>query len=152
MADKEGRNESKLLSLVDGLISEDELLFRKEHLTRNLAIGFVAGTIIGIGGGVKDAPYEGFRIKTFIRSPIIGALSCAVLGILIPNAHWFLLFLGTVGVERITIEIYKLLRSKQPGKFENGEWGTPKPQLEPEIVVPKPPVPLPDLSTRIPLN
>lgn len=152
MGEKEGRQESKLLKLVDGFISEDELLFRKQHLARNLAIGFAAGTIIGIGGAVKDAPAEGFKIKTFIRSPLLGAVSCAVLGILIPDAHWFLLFLGTVGVERISIEVYKLFRAKEPGKFQNGEWGHPKKKLPTEVVIPRPAVPLPDPSTWVPLN
>jgi hypothetical protein len=120
------KKKGEVLSFVDQLIDKDDLPFKQDYLVRNMAIGFLAGMIVAIGGAVKDAPEEGFKPSTFIRSPLIGAIECPILAALIPNAHWFLLFLSVIGIERITIEIYKLFRAKKPGKFDHGEWGTPK--------------------------
>lgn len=90
-----------------------------------LMIGALAGVLVGLAGARKDAPYEGFKIETFWRSPVVGAVA----GVLV--AHSVKsdkkgLFLGSIAVERMIVEGYKLLRAQKPGKFEFGEWGIPK--------------------------
>jgi hypothetical protein len=89
-------------------------------------VGLAAGLSVGIGGAIKDAPYEGFKLLTFFRSPIVGLLvGWAIesqLHIKDPRA----LFLATIGGERCVVEGYKILRVQKPGKFDVGEWGVPK--------------------------
>ena len=92
-------------------------------------IGFLAGLAVAMGGAVKDAPYEGFKEKTFWRSPLVGAFWGAVLAGRY-GLKPFPLFLSTIGLERATVEIYKLYRAEVkkdyiPGKFIHGEWGVP---------------------------
>jgi hypothetical protein len=123
------KGKGSVLGFVDDIIDKDDLLFNHDYVLRNMMIGFFAGLIVAIGGSVKDAPYEGFKPATFIRSPIIGAVAAPILGALIPNAHWFLLFLSVIGFERIIVEIHKMFRGKKPGKFTHGEWGSPKDQV-----------------------
>ena len=92
-------------------------------------IGFLAGLAVAAGGAIKDAPYEGFKEKTFWRSPLIGAFWGAVLARRY-RLKPFPLFLSTIGLERATVELYKLYRAEvkkdyTPGKFIHGEWGVP---------------------------
>jgi len=39
-----------------------------------MVLGALSGLVVAICGAIKDAPYEGFNMMTFIRSPVIGAL------------------------------------------------------------------------------
>jgi hypothetical protein len=96
--------------------------------TQGLLYGALAGFLVGLAGARKDAPYEGFKINTFWRSPLVGALA----GVIVNNVSTgdkTRLFLGSIAVERMIVEGYKLLRAQKPGKFEFGEWGIQKPQL-----------------------
>lgn len=86
-----------------------------------LLVGAAAGLAVAIGGAVKDGPHEGFKPLTFARSPVIGM----VVGAFMPPLGIPAVFLATIGVERATVESYKLLRAKVPGKFTYGEWGVP---------------------------
>lgn len=105
---------------------------------RDAAIGFTSGLLVAIGGSIKDARYEGFEVRKFVRSPIIGAVEAPVIGHAFKEPHPVLLGLATIACERITVEAYKLLRASQgeyvPGKFEVGEWGTAK-RLQPGAVL-----------------
>ena len=92
---------------------------------RNAGIGFVSGLAVAVGGGIKDAPYEGFDTVRFIRSPIIGSLSGLTIGRVLASEP-IIIFFVTMAIERIITEGYKLGRSRMPGKFSYGEWGTPK--------------------------
>ena len=98
---------------------------------RNAVIGALAGTLVAIGGATKDAPYEGFKMKTFLRSPIIGAVVTPILGAYVPNLPPLILALSTIAVERASVEAYKLYRQSRgeyiPSKFIYGEWGHPLP-------------------------
>ena len=91
-----------------------------------MVVGFGAGLAVAIGGAIKDSPYEGFDIVKFLRSPLIGALQAPVMGKVFKHPHPALIFLTTIGTERITTESYKLLRAQMPSKFLGGEWGIPK--------------------------
>ncbi|MEK6281584.1 MAG: hypothetical protein AABN95_14615 [Acidobacteriota bacterium] len=90
------------------------------------AVGLLAGLSVAIGGAIKDAPYEGFQFLTFLRSPIVGAVVGWSLERQLHVADRNVLFLATIGGERIIVEGYKLLRAQKPGKFLFGEWGVPK--------------------------
>ena len=100
------------------------------EILENALVGFLAGLAVALGGALKDAPYEGFDWKTFLRSPIIGALEAPILAQYFPDADKALIFLSTIGIERLTIELWKVYRAQQakyiPGKFTSiGEWGNP---------------------------
>jgi hypothetical protein len=90
----------------------------------NLLGGLLAGILTACGGAIKDSPYEGFRIRTFLRSPIVG-LICGYLTHFF--THEFIVIVLCSGyMERIVVEGWKLVRCQKPGKFEFGEWGIPK--------------------------
>ena len=98
---------------------------------RNVIIGAVSGLLVAIGGATKDAPYEGFKTKTFLRSPLIGAVVTPIIGAYVPGLPPVILALSTIAVERASVETYKLYRQTRgeyvPGKFTYGEWGCPLP-------------------------
>jgi len=102
----------------------------KRSVLKSAAIGGTAGLAVAAGGAVKDAPYEGFDLATFIRSPLIGAIEAPILDRVFKSPNGWLLALATIATERITTESYKLIRAKAtlrpPGKFIVGEWGVPK--------------------------
>ena len=91
----------------------------------NVFAGFLAGLLCALGGTVKDAPYEGFKPRSFVRSPIVGTLAGAVSFFLTRDFFLALAFSGYV--ERCCVEGWKIMRAKRPGKFDNGEWGKPQP-------------------------
>ena len=93
-------------------------------------LGFLAGLVVAICGAIKDAPYEGFDMATFLRSPLIGAVEAPIIASFFPGAPKELVFLSTIATERVTVEAYKIVRAKAgvyvPAKFtEVGEWGNP---------------------------
>ena len=102
----------------------------KRSIPTSIAIGAASGFAVAVGGAVKDAPFEGFDLATFIRSPLIGALEAPILDKVFKSPNGWLLALATIATERITTETYKLIRAqttlKPPGKFIVGEWGVPK--------------------------
>ena len=100
-----------------------------KELISGAIIGFFAGLAVAIGGAVKDAPIEGFKPVTFMRSPVVGTIVGAIIK---PSFHTKAIptFLATIGGERIVVETYKVIRAKVPSKFEIGEWGVTKPTLQ----------------------
>ena|SRR5438105_4084270 len=104
---------------------------KAEHQIPSWLIGLSAGFAVGIGGAFKDAPYEGFKLATFFRSPIVGLAVGWTIGQCLPTTDPIALFLAAIGGERILVESYKLLRAQRPGKFDFGEWGVPKQQQLP---------------------
>ena len=92
--------------------------------------GAIAGTLVGMGGAVKDSPYEGFKPITFMRSPIVGAIVGSILYNIFKIEKLPVLILATIGGERIVVETWKILRSQKAGKFEFGEWGMERPEIE----------------------
>jgi len=96
--------------------------------TDGAIIGFIAGLLVAIGGAIKDAPYEGFKDQTSWRSPLIGMVWGMYLAKKYKNIEKFPLFFAVIGLERATVEAYKLFRAVvkknyKPAKFEYGEWG-----------------------------
>ncbi len=98
-----------------------------EDVLIGAGIGLLAGISVAIGGAIKDVPVEGFKLETFVRSPIIGAIVGASINGVLPKTNKVIVYLGTIGGERIIVESFKLIRGQIPGKFENGEWGKPIP-------------------------
>lgn len=98
----------------------------KNRLRNGVLIGFVSGLAVATGGAIKDAPYEGFDVVKFFRSPVIGGVEGALMNRFIKIEPWWMLFLAVIGTERITTEGYKVIRAKMPMKFQYGEWGVPK--------------------------
>ena len=101
-----------------------------DELIKNAFIGFLSGLSVAIGGAIKDAPYEGFDWVTFMRSPVVGSIEGPIIAYAFPDAPKELIFLSTIATERLTIELYKILRAQEgtyiPAKFtEVGEWGKP---------------------------
>jgi hypothetical protein len=97
-------------------------------ITNGLIIGTIAGILVALAGARKDSPYEGFKIKTFFRSPIVGAIAGVIVAYSVKSDKKGL-FLGSIAVERMIVEGYKLLRAQKAGKFDYGEWGISKKQL-----------------------
>lgn len=95
----------------------------------NAIIGFVSGLSVAIGGAIKDAPYEGFDLLKFIRSPVIGTIEGGIIGHFIPTINPYICYFTVIGTERITTETYKLIRAKMPMKFKYGEYGIPKTRI-----------------------
>jgi len=98
-------------------------LVKSKDVLIGAGIGFLAGLSVAIGGAIKDSPMEGFKPETFIRSPIIGAIVGASINGILPKTNKVIVYLGTIGGERIIVESFKLIRAEIPGKFQNGEWG-----------------------------
>lgn len=82
-----------------------------------MLMGFLAGLLCALGGALKDSPYEGFSALKFPRSIVVGAfwgLVSYFIGIHQP----IVAFVFSGYFERATVEGYKILRAKRPGKFE----------------------------------
>jgi len=94
---------------------------QKEAIT----VSTLAGVGVAAGGALKDAPYEGFKPQTFMRSPVIGATVGYLLYKKYQNVEVPLWFFSTIGIERVIVESWKLFRAHKPTKFKIGEWGKP---------------------------
>lgn len=78
----------------------------------------LAALLPGIGGALKDAPYEGFDRLKFFRSPIVILIVGIVLKRLFPNLEDKYFLLSLWGAERIISECYKkIINGHVPGKF-----------------------------------
>jgi hypothetical protein len=86
-----------------------------------LLVGGLGGWISAFGGAWKDAPYEGFQIFKFFRSPLIASLYALAMSLL--NENLVLITLAATGFTVATTETYKtfFFPSKPRGKFA----GTP---------------------------
>jgi uncharacterized membrane protein len=88
----------------------------------NVIMGGLAGLVCAIGGAIKDSPHEGFRLRTFWRSPCVGLAAGAV------TALWtrspFIAFLCAGYLERAAVEGWKIVRCQKPGKhsWKYNEW------------------------------
>jgi len=90
--------------------------------------GLIAGVIVAVGGGWKDAPKEGFDAMKFLRSPAISLFYAILLSRLTESS--LIIAVAAIGYERATAETYKTFcfPSKPRGKF------TGKPVLHPQML------------------
>ena len=90
-------------------------------------ISIIIGLFAALTGAMKDAPYEGFSLLTFFRSPVIAVGLGILLSMLFPAISGKFLLLAIAGGERIISEFYKkIFRGRIPGKFKkiavNQDW------------------------------
>ena len=98
-----------------------------DAMARIAGVGFMAGTIIAIGGAWRDAPAEGFDGIKFLRSPVIAVIVALVLWRFTDS--FFQIAVAAIGYERAVAETYKTfcLPSHTCGKFAG------KPVLFPDV-------------------
>jgi len=81
------------------------------------AVGFITATL----GAIKDSPHEGFKPIIFWRSPVVCCLWGIVAHFIFTGANLILIATFSSTCERISVETYKAIIKKKPGKFD---WGT----------------------------
>jgi len=99
------------------------------QIALNTFAGWLAGTLCSLGGALKDSPVEGFKAKTFPRSMVVATVwGFASSGL---TADFFLAFAFAGYFERLSVEGWKIIRAKRPGKFDAmgriTEWGRSQP-------------------------
>ena len=88
----------------------------------NISITIIIGLFAALTGMSKDAPYEGFKLLTFFRSPVNSIALGILLSILFPAIGGKYLLLAIAGGERILSEFYKkIFKGRIPGKFKQIE-------------------------------
>lgn len=92
--------------------------FSEGYMVRGIVAGLLGGLLSAVGGAIKDSQFEGFKVKKFIRSPLVGILGGIML---IRYTHSVLvLLLAVTGFERVVVECYKTFIQRQVrGIFEN---------------------------------
>ena len=88
-------------------------------ILKGLIVGFFSTLIVAIGGGVKDAQFEGFDIKKFFRSPIVGMFTGVFL--ILFTQEPILLVLSNIGLERIAVECYKTFITRRVRGVHKGK-------------------------------
>jgi len=81
-----------------------------------LFIGFVTAAL----GAIKDSPYEGFKPLTFFRSPAVALIFGSIAAFIFETTNFILLACFASVCERVSIETWKAIIGKKPGKFN---WG-----------------------------
>jgi hypothetical protein len=88
----------------------------------NISITLIIGLFAALSGMLKDAPYEGFKLLTFFRSPVNSIAVGILITILFPAIGGTFLLLSIAGGERILSEFYKkIFKGRIPGKFKHIE-------------------------------
>jgi len=86
----------------------------------HFATAVAVGLFICCGGAAKDAPFEGFDQKKFLRSAIVLAAASPLVYRLGPAPFGLLVFMNG-GIERLIVESYKTyFTTTPPGKFRRG--------------------------------
>ncbi len=83
-----------------------------------LAMAYITGMVVSIGGAYKDAPFEGFQILKFQRSAIVLLFLSPLLYLMGPAPLGFVICMYG-GLERFTVEYYKTyIQRNMSGKFK----------------------------------
>lgn len=95
----------------------DRAVPKPHPLALVVLLGGIGGWISAFGGAWKDAPYEGFQIFKFFRSPLIASTYAFLMAQLGDNL--VLITLAAIGYTVATTETYKtfFFPSKPRGKF-----------------------------------
>ncbi len=92
----------------------------------NIYLALAMGLFIAVGGMSKDAPFEGFSLIKFFRSPLIAIIIGILILIYFPALNGKFYLLTIAGAERIISECYKkIIRGRIPGKFKTKVLNTP---------------------------
>ena len=87
---------------------------------KGMIMGFLITLFEAIGGGYKDGTIEGFKLITFLRSPMLGIIGGFLMALITKNLA--LILLGLLAFERIIIETRKFFKGGyMPGKFIQGK-------------------------------
>ena len=79
----------------------------------------LAGSLVALGGMLKDAPHEGFYLRKFFRSPIVSIFIGFFLIYFYPHINGKYYLMSLFGMERVICELYKkILNGRIPGKFK----------------------------------
>jgi hypothetical protein len=105
------------LALICGTLGVLSLATTIASLPAHFAVAVTTGLFICCGGAGKDAPFEGFQRRKFLRSAIVLAVASPLLYLLGPVPLGLAIFIAG-GVERLIVESYKTyFTSTPPGKF-----------------------------------
>jgi hypothetical protein len=84
---------------------------------QHMLVSVLTGLFICCGGAAKDAPFEGFQPRKFLRSAIVLACASPLLYLLGPAPLGVVIFING-GLERLIVEAYKTyFTPNPPGKF-----------------------------------
>ena len=100
-------------------IASNVLVTGLPFILKGIIIGFFAPMTIAIGGGVKDSQFEGFDIKKFFRTPLVGIFAGTFL--LIFTEEPVLLVMSTIGLERTLVECYKTFITRRVRGVHQGK-------------------------------
>jgi hypothetical protein len=97
------------------------LLFLDTTITTALefvAVSYAAGAVVACGGAYKDAPFEGFKILKFQKSPLVLSPLFFLFYSYGPTALGILICMN-FGLERFVVEYYKTyIQRNMSGKFK----------------------------------
>ena len=88
-------------------------------LLKGLVVGFFSTLVVAVGGGAKDSQFEGFDIKKFFRSPLMGMFTGIFLVFFTQNP--LLLVLSNIGLERTAVECYKTFIKRRVRGMHKGK-------------------------------
>jgi hypothetical protein len=74
-------------------------------------VGLTTGTVVAIGGALKDSQFEGFKPGKFTRSPLMSVPGAWVL--LHASADPLVVAAAAIGFERVAVELYKTFLVRQ---------------------------------------
>lgn len=121
------------------------------QIALNTFAGWLAGTLCSLGGALKDSRLEGFKPWTFPRSMLVATFWGLVSTSLTPD--FFLAFAFAGYFERLSVEGWKIIRAKRPGKFVSpgwvNEWGAMQPVSDRSSRRSRPMVSRPRRSARV---
>ncbi len=96
------------------------LVFLDSTITTALefvAVSYAAGVVVALGGAYKDAPFEGFKIVKFQKSPLVLSALFFLFYSFGPTALGILICMN-FGLERFIVEYYKtFIQRNMSGKF-----------------------------------
>jgi hypothetical protein len=87
-------------------------------------LSVVAGFLVAICGAWKDTLFEPFKLRKFFRSPLVVTFWALVLFYCYPARPGVLLVLSACALERLSVEGWKAIIRKPPGKFARPERDT----------------------------
>jgi hypothetical protein len=80
-------------------------------LASAVTVGLTMGTVVAIGGALKDSQFEGFKPAKFVRSPIMSVPGAWLL--LHASGDPLLTAVATIGSERVAVELFKTFLVRQ---------------------------------------
>lgn len=93
-------------------------------MIEKIIIGSAYGGAVALLGIIKDCRYEKFNPVKFIRSPLVATAWTFILAHHYPHLPVYLLGLTSISLERITVEVFKAIRSLE-GKYKPGKFDYP---------------------------